>query len=248
METTNTNPAPQPGTAEYNKVMATAGANVPVNWETVQNPTDARPAWLPEQFKTPEEFAAAYVELTRTAPPAKEPVKPAPAEPGKGFDFSEFNTEYATTGALSEASYAKLAGLGFNRDLVDTYIEGQVARASSYTDIAYQAVGGAESYNQLVAWAAANLNPQEVAAYNRQVGSSDPEILKWAVAGLQARYVAATGERPNLLSGVAGGVPGVGFRSRAEVTAAMSDPRYERDPAYREEVAQKIRAGGFPAR
>ena len=31
-----------------------------------------------------------------------------------------------------------------------------------------------------------------------------------------------------------------GFRSQAEVVAAMSDPRYERDPAYRQDLYDKL--------
>ncbi|MDQ2651568.1 MAG: hypothetical protein M3Z20_00875 [Chloroflexota bacterium] len=30
------------------------------------------------------------------------------------------------------------------------------------------------------------------------------------------------------------------FRSTAELTAAMRDPRYKNDPAYRDEVAQRL--------
>jgi len=33
---------------------------------------------------------------------------------------------------------------------------------------------------------------------------------------------------------------GSGFRSQAELVQAMSDPRYDSDPAYRQDVARKL--------
>ena len=42
-----------------------------------------------------------------------------------------------------------------------------------------------------------------------------------------------------LLQGKAA-APANGFRSQAEVVRAMQDPRYDRDPAYRAEVMQRL--------
>ena len=35
------------------------------------------------------------------------------------------------------------------------------------------------------------------------------------------------------------------FRSQAEVVAAMQDPRYDRDPAYRQDVFNKLGRSDF---
>ncbi|CLP71539.1 Uncharacterised protein [Mycobacterium tuberculosis] len=60
-----------------------------------------------------------------------------------------------------------------------------------------------------------------------------------AILGLKARYDAANGSEPTLLGGNAKASEDV-FRSTAELTAAMKDPRYKKDPAYREDVKQKL--------
>jgi hypothetical protein len=43
-----------------------------------------------------------------------------------------------------------------------------------------------------------------------------------------------------MLSGKAAAQTGDVFRSQAEVVAAMGDPRYDRDPAYRQDVFDKL--------
>jgi hypothetical protein len=43
-----------------------------------------------------------------------------------------------------------------------------------------------------------------------------------------------------MLTGSAPRNSGDTFRSQAELVAAMSDPRYDRDPAYRADVADKL--------
>ena len=44
----------------------------------------------------------------------------------------------------------------------------------------------------------------------------------------------------SLLAGAPTADPADVFRSQAEVVEAMSDPRYERDPAYRNDVFDKL--------
>jgi len=43
-----------------------------------------------------------------------------------------------------------------------------------------------------------------------------------------------------MLSGKAPKTSGDVFRSQAEVVAAMSDPRYDNDPAYRMDIVEKL--------
>ena len=43
-----------------------------------------------------------------------------------------------------------------------------------------------------------------------------------------------------MLTGTAAKADGSQFRSQAEVVQAMSDPRYERDSAYRQDVMKKL--------
>jgi hypothetical protein len=43
-----------------------------------------------------------------------------------------------------------------------------------------------------------------------------------------------------MLTGSAPRNTGDVFRSQAELVAAMSDPRYDKDPAYRQDIADKL--------
>jgi hypothetical protein len=60
------------------------------------------------------------------------------------------------------------------------------------------------------------------------------------VAGLQAEYERQNGYEGEMLTGKAAQPQSDVFRSQAEVVQAMSDPRYDSDPAYRNDVFQKL--------
>jgi hypothetical protein len=63
--------------------------------------------------------------------------------------------------------------------------------------------------------------------------------MNMAVQGLWARFNQG-GNQPMLQGDTGSSAPTGAFQSRAQVTAAMSDPRYRKDPAYREEVYRKL--------
>ena len=101
-------------------------------------------------------------------------------------------------------------------------------------------VGGEESYNEMAQWASQNMTDAEKKAYNQAVNSPDMETVKLAVNSLQAKYQAANGTEPNLVQGKATPVVEQGYDSWAQVTEAMADPRYAKDPAYQAAVKAKI--------
>jgi hypothetical protein len=104
----------------------------------------------------------------------------------------------------------------------------------------YEIAGGQEGYSQMMEWAAGNLAPSEIEAYNATVDTGDEGITRLAVQGLVARYRSEVGTEPNLVEGTTSATSGGRFESAAEVTAAMRDPRYQNDPAYRQRVAQMM--------
>ena len=57
---------------------------------------------------------------------------------------------------------------------------------------------------------------------------------------MKAQYDNVNGYEGRMLSGKAPRSSGDVFRSQAEVVAAMSDPRYDADPAYRQDLIQKL--------
>ena len=58
--------------------------------------------------------------------------------------------------------------------------------------------------------------------------------------GLKADYNEAKGNDPDLMGGPKGALGQETFASHAEVTEAMKDPRYEKDPAYRKMIYHKL--------
>jgi hypothetical protein len=261
-------PAPQMGTAEYNAAMAAKGDQVVVQQFSTdgtqattlppstpvetQVETPERPSWLPEKFKSPEDLVKSYSELEKklTVPkPAEssEAQEAADAVSTGSFDVSAYSAEYEQNGSLSEASYAAMEKAGISRDMVDAYIEGQEARAASYANAGYEAAGGKEQFEAMTNWAKANLSKSEIAAFNSQVSTGNVDAMRFAIAGLQSKYVAANGVQPRgLMMGGAQSVVSTGsFQSRAEVVAAMSDPRYSNDPAFRNQVRAKMAGVNF---
>lgn len=238
-----------PGSADHDALMADKFDN-----QSNQEITNERPGWLPEKFKSPEDMAAAYAALEKKlsgnqaqAPQAtKQDAQNADIDQardvvvGAGVDFDALSDEFNSTGALSDASYAALEAKGFHRELVDSFIAGQQAIAANYAAEVTSNVGGMEAYGEIVSWAKDNLTPDEIDAFNENVDSGNLTKAKLAVQGLKARYDAAVGTEPTLLGGDNAGTTGDVFRSTAELTAAMKDPRYKKDPAYRADVQAKL--------
>ena len=101
-------------------------------------------------------------------------------------------------------------------------------------------VGGSEQYEQIIDWAKDNLNEQEISMYDHVMESNDPIAMFFAIRALGNSYENAVGTDGELLTGTASSNPPDVFRSQAEVMAAMSDPRYDADPAYRQDVFDKL--------
>ena len=207
---------------------------------------EERPEWLPEKFESAADLAKAYSELesrmgSQESPESEEVTEDVDASDREALtmdDIRPFSEEFAEKGELGEESYQKLDELGFPRELVDNYIQGMAAYSQQQSTQMMAAVGGEESYNQMTDWASKNLSEAEINAYNAIMDSGDPSQIDIAVRGMHARFKANDTE-PSLIQGDTVNVNN-GFNSTAEVTAAINDPRYRKDPAYRKEVQQKI--------
>lgn len=208
---------------------------------------DSRPEWLPEKFKSAEDMAKAYASLEtklgqgaqEEEAPTENPTEVAELLDSRGLDFSEFQQEYYDNGTLSNDAYVALDEAGFPPSMVDSWIAGQDALAAQQTGEMYSLVGGADEYATMVQWAKDNLPPEEVDAYNATMSEQSPNVIKMAVQGLFARYRSMA--EPNLIQGGTNSASTGGkFESTAQMTAAMRDPRYASDPAYRQAVATKL--------
>lgn len=216
--------------------------------EAAKADAPARPEWLPEAFETPEDFAKAFAELKAGKPAqAETPAEPeanteekTEEKPTPVVDINAVSAEFAEKGELSEETYADLAAKGFDKAFVDSFIEGQKARADAADRRLTEAAGGKEHLERMFAWASTSMTAAEIDAYNASFANADVTAAELAIKELKGKYEAANGRDGSLLNGKAPSPAADTFGSWAEVTQAMSDPRYEKDPAYRAKIESKI--------
>ena len=232
------------------------------NEEETYTRDESRPEWLPEKFNSAEELAQAYKNLEQQfhsgseereqqeeqqrfqdeEVPAIQETSPSQVHQlldDKGLDFSAFQEEYNNTGTLSKEALEALSEAGINEDVASTWISGQEALRDQNIETVHSNVGGEQNYNNMLEWANDSLQSWEVEAFNKQLENLDANT-QFAVAGQYARYQNSEGIPPALMSGEVGEDVAPRYESLAQVTSAMSDPKYTSDPAYRARVAQRL--------
>ena len=196
-----------------------------------------RAEWLPEKFETAEDLAKAYNELESKLGSAdvEEVSEPATAE-----QLQQYSDNYAKNGELSEEDYQGLANMGISRDVVDSYIQGQMAIQEAEVQKIYSEVGGEKAYGDMMQWASETLSPEEVKVYDEAVQSGDEVKVMSAIRGLQARYSQKVGTQPKLVKGNTSGKTTNAYESLDQMKRDMQNPLYRTDPAFRKQVEQKL--------
>ena len=216
---------------------------------------------LAGKYKNAEELEKAYVELQqklgskeeeKEEPTVDEKEEEKPEEvdelPGVSLINEASKEFYDNDGTLSPETIEKFAELS-SQDLVKAYVEVQKNTPQQETvddftqssiNSIQNSVGGEKEYNNLMQWAADTLDESAVKAFDSIVATGNPEAVQIAVAGIKAEYDTANGYEGRMLSGKAAASSGDVFRSQAEVVAAMSDARYDNDPAYRQDIYEKL--------
>lgn len=127
-------------------------------------------------------------------------------------------------------AYLELRAQGSDRQLSESEI-------SDLHDI----VGGQEQYTNMLQWASQNCTPDMIQAYDAVMQKGDPASCFFAVQAMAFRMAEMEGWQPDdFLSGNSPVQTADVFRSQQEVVQAMSDPRYDKDPAYRQDVMNKL--------
>ena len=210
---------------------------------------------LAGKYKSAQDLEQAYIELQKKLGSNEQESEPEQeAEPTEEVDqtitmFNSIDDELAQGGEISEESMAKLSAMD-SKDLVDAYLryqntledvpvqEGRELNDQEVSAI-YNSVGGEQQYQQMTAWAAENLDADTVQAFDNVIETGNVAAINLALRGLQSQYNDNVGYENNMIQGKPAQA-GNGFRSQAEVVRAMNDPRYDRDPAYRQEVMDKL--------
>ena len=156
--------------------------------------------------------------------------------------------EFEKSGELTPETMDKFSEMS-SKDLVEAYMkmqqdspavepdgdisDAQVNQVKNY-------VGGEQAYSNIVNWASQNLDQQSIEAFDSIVNNGSVEAIQLAVSGLKSQYEAANGYEGTMYSGKAPNDSKDVFRSQAELVRAMGDPRYENDPAYRQDIINKL--------
>jgi|TARA_R100000278_G_scaffold121794_3_gene106494 hypothetical protein len=170
---------------------------------------------LAGKFKDPQALEQAYVELQKKL-----------GEPRDEVQSTEDESESTAPEQEEETSSDSEAD-------VETLSE---AQAQELMDM----VGGDKAYKSMLDWAGDNFSKEEVEMYDGVMESGNPNAIFFAVQALQARYNDAVGSDGQLLTGRGAQNTDDSFKSQAELVAAMSDPRYDRDPAYRADLMRRL--------
>ena len=222
---------------------------------------------LAGKYKNAEELEKAYVELQRKIGEKSEPdteevetetetvdeksTEDAPEMSPVAELITSASDEYYNNGnKLSPETLEKFSSMS-SQDLVKAYMEvqsqqpqGQAQPAVDLSDSQVNEVknyaGGDQAYKNITDWASTNLDKQSIQAFDSIVESGSVEAIKLAVNGLKNQYEQANGYEGTMYTGKAPSSTKDVFRSQAELVAAMSDRRYDNDPAYRQDVIAKL--------
>lgn len=238
---------PNPSLEEQAKLQeeTIANSNTATTTEEARVEGEERPEWLPEKFSNAEELAKAYGALEQKLSqnqnePSQQDARRLAEENQQAENTLEpFYQEYSETGELSEKSYTDLAKLGLDKSVVDGYIAGQRAIADNEVKMVHDTVGGEENYSKMVDWAKSNLSDNELEAFNSTLDTGTIDQVRFAVQAIASRAGISGEAKSEMIQGETQIIPDA-FESIAQVTEAMSDPRYDKDPAYRASVEKKI--------
>ena len=210
---------------------------------------------LAGKFKDAEELEKGYIELQKKLGSSEEETeKETPETKDEKVEEPEkVDTAFLdklweeANDKFTDETIQKLQGMK-SQDLAQMYLEYRSANQpeakpefteENVSDLKSIA-GGDEQYTSMMGWAKENLQAREVEMYDEVMEKGDPLAAFFAVQALAYRYNDAKGVDGQMLQGKAPLEKGDTFRSQAEVVRAMDDPRYEKDPAYRQDIYDKL--------
>ena len=219
-------------------------------------------ALLAGKYKDAAELEKAYIELQKKLgengeeevqqeSAADEEPEETTLSDGASLITSANDEFYANDGKLSEETLEKFSSMS-SKELVEAYLEVQgtpefQAQSSDTADLSdaeinqvKNNVGGEQAYANIIGWAQDNLDAQAQEAFDSIVATGSVQAINIAVAGLKSQYEAANGFEGKMYTGKPPKTGGDVFRRQQELVRAMSDPRYENDPAYRQDIIEKL--------
>ncbi len=212
---------------------------------------------LAGKFKDAEALEQGYIELQKKLGTPKEEAEEEVTETKdekveekpEEVDTALLDTlwEEGVKGEYSEDTLKQLSNMEA-RDVAQMYLkyrsenQQEVSEGLSEDNIKElrEVAGGETQYDNMIKWAGQNLKEQEIKMYDQVMDKGDPLAAFFAVQALKYRFDDAQGVDGQMLQGKAAKSEGDVFKSQAQVVKAMSDPQYEKDPAYRQAIYDKL--------
>ena len=209
---------------------------------------------LAGKYSSTEDLEAAYVNLQKKLGVSDETVEPEeyvePAEESEEPTENFLDTLWQeSTSEWTQETVQQLENMS-GREVADLYLNyrNQIEQSApqSLTDVDISGlkniVGGEANYQNMISWAGQNLPEADIDMYDQVMESGNPQAAYFAVQALAYRYQDSVGTEGQMYTGRSAANVDNTFRSQAELVEAMSDPRYDKDPAYRSAVMQKLEA------
>ncbi len=159
-----------------------------------------------------------------------------------GVDFNEINDYVAANeGKPSEDHLKAFEAAGIPREIVEDYAAMKMDLAFQHIDTVTEFLGGDTGIANLRDYMSKNFTQDEVTAFENQL--LEPGTWRATASFLLQSAGLPQGGR-GLVKGpnaAASATSGETFGSEAEFNAAMRDPRYKSDPAYRTRVMNALR-------
>ena len=195
---------------------------------------------LAGKYNTTEELESAYLELQKKLGSQDEPAEQTEQVDDTSW-FDDALANYQSTGEMSDELSSALSEMSPQEVFEAMAGEAPAGEDISQQDVnsIYNSVGGEEQYQNLIGWAKDNFSQEEINAYDSLIETGDLNQINFALQALTTRYTDAMGQDGEMLQGKPAASQST-FRSQQELIQAMNDPRYDDDPAYRNDVIDKL--------
>lgn len=198
------------------------------NGEEAPEETEETTEQVPEQDiqKEVEELKATRTEINKMVT-------------DKGLNFDALQRTYDENGALTDAQYQELEAAGYPKSAIDSCIAGMQATVDKFAATVKGLAGGDKGFDQMASFVASQ---GQVDAFNHIMDTANIGTIKAYMEGIKAQMVGKTGTSNPSVMGRANSGAVTGFADTNEMTAAMRDPRYNRDAKYTKSVEARVAA------
>lgn len=242
----------------HETVMNQRGAAVPEGYESHDQHFRHQMGWIEDpRVATPGEVEpTGDVEIPAPVEDVPDDAELKIEDPGTKPDavsdgeWNQWGQEIDNTGELSDGTRDAIkAKYQIDDTVIDMFLEGRKASVKKQYAAAAETVGGMDNLNDMLKWASLNYGEAQREQLNAALLGPQAEfVLKGIAADYSKANTAATAKakepkaKGTQVNNPVNGTDPTPFAHKAEMYAAMNDPRYRTDESYRNIVAAKMNA------